>query len=535
VLVLFLAKHAAVLALIVLTAIGAGTFALGRNAAIALRGAVGLALYAHAMFYLALIGQLRPVPIIIVTIVLLSGATGSQPVQTAVDGLRAHRSRWAFGLTAVAMFLLALLPPIAFDETLYHLPFVREFARDGALHFLPQLRFPVFPVLHELVSVPAFLLAGDVATHFMALAQALLLVALLMQWGERAGWLAAAIFLGSPLVIHFSTVLYVDVALTLFVAAGFYALDRERHALAGFLLGTACAVKYLGWYFLVAALFILIVRRSSLAGFAIAAAIAALPMTIWITTQTGDPFFPFLGNTSWAHPSRAIAFTDRVLGLLRVLWDVTFARERMNQQPPITPFLIACVLLIVAAAIHDTRARWLVALSVAYVVAFSFLPQDSRYLMPLLPLMSVAAALIVAARWPKAIPLLALIAIAPGLAYGGYRLALNGVVPEREQWLAQRVPEYRALRRGGNERIYVCGGEELKGHAGGVLLGDHFGPYAYNRILVGDIAQRLQRIDIRYLLVAKSNCARTFATGGMELVYEDEAAQLWRVTPAAQR
>lgn len=516
-LALFLIKHLAVLALIVLTAIGAGRFVSRED--LALRGAIGLAVYAQAMFFLALIGQLGPLPIIAITFIALAG----------LRKMALERPPWPFALLAMAMFVLALLPPIAFDETLYHLPFVREFARDGAIRFLPELRFPVFPVLHELLCVPVFLLAGDVATHLVALAQMLFLAALLRKW---SGWLAVAVLVGSPLIIHYSTVLYVDLALTLFIAAGFYALDRERHALAGFLLGTACSVKYLGWYFFAAALVIVIVRRRDIARYTSAAAVAALPMTIWIASRTGDPFFPFLGNTPWAHPHRAMALSERAIGTLRMFWDVTFARERMNTQPPVTPLFIACVLLILAAAIRNVRARWLVAIGAGYIAAFSFLPQDSRYLMPLLPLMSVAVASIVTARWPKAIALLTLIAVAPGLAYAGYRLAITGIATDREAWLTKRVPEYRALQRAGNERVYVCGAEQLKGLAKGTLLGDHFGPYSYTRILGAD---NLQRVNARYLLVAKAKCAHPLDTADMKLVYEDEAAQLWRVTPAASR
>jgi len=61
--------------------------------------------------------------------------------------------------------------PIAFDETLYHLPFVQAMSRSGALHFWADLRFPAFPQLHESLCVPAFLLVGDTATHLVALRQ----------------------------------------------------------------------------------------------------------------------------------------------------------------------------------------------------------------------------------------------------------------------------------------------------------------------------------------------------------------------------
>ncbi|HEX8617670.1 MAG TPA: hypothetical protein VF911_08815, partial [Thermoanaerobaculia bacterium] len=434
--------------------------------------------------------------------------------------------------------VLALYPPQAFDETLYHLPFVRAFAAQGGLIVLPALRFPVFPVLHELLCVPPFFLLGDSATHLVSLVEFIIVVLLLMTWAAeydpRASWLAAAMFIGSPLVIELATVLYVEIALTLFVVAGFYALGHRRYVLAGLFLGSACSVKYLGAWFAFAALAMLVKRPRAAAVYALTCAAAALPMTIWIFVQTRDIVFPYGRLTVWTPPKHLPDFAR----LPRLIWDVTFARERAGLQPPITPFLAVLVLLVIAGAIRDTRYRILLLLSAVYAGLYEFLPPDSRYLVPLLPLISVAAAVELARRWPKATTFAAILAIAPGLAYAGYRVVLQGVPPattaEQHAWLERRVPEYRAVRRAGAERLYACGGERLKAYAEGELLGDVTGPHSYERVLAGAdgtraIAERMRRIDARYFLVAKRRCASPRADGGMDLIYEDDGAQLWRV------
>jgi hypothetical protein len=545
-LVLLLAKHAALLALLLLTAAGAGTLAAGPREGIALRTALGLALFGHASLFLAAIGQLRAAPLIALAVIAI--ASGAWRARGIARPSAAHVITGA--LVIAPLFVFALYPPIAFDETLYHLPFVRALAHDGALRFLQAMRFPVFPQFHELLCVPAFLLGGDVATHLVALAEVIVTAALLIEWGKcheiRAGWLAAALFLGSPLVIRLATITYVEAALALFVAAGFYALDRERFLIAGFCLGTACSVKYLGWYFAAFALLLVIVRtlarRREAIMFVIACAAAALPTTAWILIKTHDPFFPFASTSLWSlAPSRVVSLGDRATGALRVLWDVTFARGRMNHQPPVTPLLIAMVAVVIVAAIRDMRARWVALLCAVYVAVFAFLPQDSRYLVPLLPLLSVTAAVVVARRWGKAANVIAVLAVAPGIAYAGYRIAIQGVPPvttsQRSAWLSQQVPAYRALICAGNERVYVCGGEQLKDYASGELLGDFNGPFSYERILGGahdtaSIAQRLRRIDARYFLVAKQTCQPPRPNGGMTLTYEDPVAQVWRVQPA---
>jgi len=261
--------------------------------------------------------------------------------------------------------------------------------------------------------------------------------------------------------------------------------------------------------------------------------------------KTHDPFFPFASTSLWSlAPSRTVSLGERFVGALRVMWDVTFARGRMNHQPPVTPLLIGMVAVVIAAAIRDTRARWVALLCAAYMAVFEFLPQDSRYLVPLLPLLSVVPAVAVARRWGKAATLLALLAVAPGVAYAGYRIALLGAPPvtasERSAWLSQQVPPYRALIHAGNERVYVCGGEQLKDYAGGELPGDFNGPFSYERILcdahdTASIAQRLRPIDAHYFLVVKQTCQPLLPNGGMILAYEDAAAQLWRVQPASER
>jgi hypothetical protein len=543
-LALFVAKYAAILALLLLIALGAGTLAAGPREGIALRAALGLALCGHACFFLAAAGQLRAAPLIALALIAIIGGVVRAG---AIDRLTWRAA--ACTLAALPLFILALYPPLAFDETLYHMLFVRSLAHDGALRFLAALRFPVFPQIHELLCVPAFLLGGDVATHLVALVEVIITAALLVDWARRhdarAGWLAAALFLGSPLVVYLANITYVDAALTLFVAAGFYALDRKQFVLAGLFLGTACSVKYLGGYFAVAALIIILAsaenRLRAAAVFAAACTAFALPTTIWIMLNTGNPLFPFFSKGIYTLLTPQLSFSERALRILRTVWDVTFARARMGREPPITPWLIAIVVVVIAAAFRDARARWVLLFGGVYVIAATFQLPDSRYFVPLLPLVCGVAAVTIAARWPRLVTLFACAAVAPGILYAGYRIYLLGPPPAtpaaRGSFLAQHVPAYRALALAGDERGYVCGGEQLHDYAGGELLGDHIGPFSYERVIGGTnsdtaaLAQRMKGIGARYYLVVKSVCPPLRATGGMTMTYEDDAAQLWRVQP----
>jgi 4-amino-4-deoxy-L-arabinose transferase-like glycosyltransferase len=413
--------------------------------------------------------------------------------------------------------------------------------------FIDYLRFPVFPQLQELLAVPLFLSGGDTATHLLPLFETLVTAALLLEWGRRygapAGPLAAALFLGGPIVIQLATIGYTDAAVTLFVTAAFYALDRARDggwrwaALSGALAGAACCVKYNGGYAAAAGLIAVLAWRDRrrVVAFVAAAAAAALPAYARILYWTGNPVFPFFGDSAWSMPLPALTPSERLVRAVRVAWDVTFARDRINQQPPFTPFFLAMLLAIAAAAVRSARARAVLLLTAVYLAIFTFLPQDSRYLVPLLPLLSIAAAAAIAphlaARRRAIAVALTLLALSPGAAYIAYRLVRAGAPPvtpaARRAFLEARIPELRALAHAGPGLVYVCRLEQLQYFRDDdSLRGDYTGPFAYSRVRLdsGDAAAR----GIRWVLVSKKLCGDIAVTNA-SLVYEDGTARLWRV------
>lgn len=522
----FIAAHAAALLVILLVAVCAGEIVFGGREPLALSCATGFAILAHLLFVLAAAGALNRATLL-----------GAGMVVVLAGALRGGLARPRFHWSAIALippFVLALSPPVEFDETLYHLPLVRALAESGALAFRPDLRFPVFPLLQELLAVPAFLFTGDVTTHMVSLAEGIATVALLVEWGRRrgipAGAIAAAAFAGGPIVVHLATSGYVEAGLTLFVTAAFYCLDRKWYAGAGLFLGTACGVKYLAWYFAGAAgLTILIAAKPRLRNAAIFTAgvlAAAFPTYVWIVLQSGDPLFPFLRPNAWMPvmpPARDLM--ERGVAFARIPWDVTFARGRMGVQPPFTPLFAVALVAVAIGAVHDRRLRAVAMIAGGYLVAFTFLPADSRYLVPLLPLVLFAAATMLRFR-ESLVPWIVAIALLPGPAYAIHRLARHGLPPltprQRTSYLERRVPEYRALQRAGTARVYACGAEQLKGLAGGPLFGDVVGPFSF------------EHAQVDFVLVSKRRCGSWRPGPPFVLVYEDDAAQLWRRIESAR-
>jgi hypothetical protein len=476
--------------------------------------ALGLALLAHLGFFLGLAGLLRPVPVLgLVAAVHLAG------MGVWREGRSLRRPTWrhsAFAIVALLPFiLLALYPPTAFDATMYHLPYARGFVESGGIPFLRDLRFPVFPQANEMLFALVMLFAPDLAAHGVQWLMTMLTAALVWAWGRdafadrsygpAAGWLAAAVFLGSPIVAYLAGTAYIEAGLTLFATAAFYALRRwrlggERRwlALAAVFAATAADVKYIGLFFVgVIGLAVLCGRLprqripARLAAVALFTLVGCAVLAPWygrIYAWTGNPFFPFFpqvfGGGPWAplrfrsflvHPNGAGAvpvvplgevLASRLLALVRLPWDVAFERARYNGEPPFSPLFVAALPLALLAAFRDGRQRCLLGLAALYAFVCLGLPPDARYLVPALPWISLAAAGALLGlvawlgerrpvisrwgpRWMRAAAVaLAVACFLPGWLYPFYRARLQGLPPltpaGREAYLA-RQPLYPAV------------------------------------------------------------------------------------------
>jgi hypothetical protein len=547
--ILFLGSHLLALVLLTATAYMAGRLVLRRwietdgLERFAVSSALGLVLLAHLAFALGALGLLSRGPLIAVLVGL--GALGWWEIE--LDG----RARlWAaLGLAVAPLFVLSLYPPAGFDETLYHLPYARAFIRTGSIPFLPELRYPVFPQLDELLSAGMMLLAGDVATHLIRLLATLLTAALLVAWGRRvfssgAGWLAAGLFLGSPIVVHLAGSGYVEPTLNLFAAAALYSLDRWREgegrwlALAAAFAASAAGVKYLGLFFVAAVLAAALPaslrrrRERRMRDLAVAAAVclAVLAPTYGrILAYTGNPLFPFYPGVFGPNPWTPDPVADGSLGELAAAYvrfplDVLLDRGAVGSQPPYSPVYLLAAPLLALGFFRDPRVRRLLWMSLAYSLVFFLLPPDSRYMTALLPLVSLALAGSLS-LWPvqsRVLAALAVLAFLPGWAYGVYRIGREGplpvTVPERRLYLARKLPAYGALDhlnrlRGRRYTVYGLHAESLVYYADGVLIGDWSGPARYSGVVpaMADAAafhHRLRELGADYFLLPREQGPR---------------------------
>jgi hypothetical protein len=539
----------------------------------AIPAALGLAGLAHLGFILGLAGLLRPAAVLLV----LAGIHSL--------GFRVWKEiefflRWRHVLLGMAallpLALLTLYPPTAFDATLYHLPFARGFMASGGVPFLTDLRFPVFPQVNEMLFALILFFAPDVAVHGVQWLMTMLTAALIWSWardafrGEVAGWLAAAIFLGNPIVIYLSASGYVEAGLTLFTTAALYAMRRWRGSgerrwlvLAAVFAATAADTKYLGLFFVgVIGLTVLFSRspseRARWTGVLLFGAVTAAVLASWygrIYAWTGNPLFPFFpqvfGSSPWAplrfqsfltpKASGASTAVSRGIDLMKLPWDLVFERGKYNGQPPYSPLYLVALPLALVAIGKDSRQQRLLILAAAYAFCCLGLPLDSRYLLPAVPLISLSAAGVITAlltRFPSRSVLLTVGLCAgcflPGWLYALYRFHHLGPLPltpaGREAYLARWQPCYPAvafLNRtlGGGYTVWGLHAENMIYYARGRFLGDWVGPASFNRVLSDlrdpqDLRTRLRGLGAGYLLIPTSE------TNLLPLP-EDAAFQRW--------
>jgi hypothetical protein len=205
--------------------------------------------------------------------------------------------------------------------------------------------------------------------------------------------------------------------------------------------------------------------------------------------------------------------------------------------------------------VREARVRWLLAAVAGYALIFLLLPPDARYLVAVLPLLSLALALAVAARASgRLTAALALVLVLPGWLYAGYRIWLQGPVPAtaeaREEYLLWQLPVYPAIRylnqeRGDRYTVYAFHAESMQYFAAGRFLGDWSGPARYDLVIphLHDpeaLWRELRRLGADHLLVARGT--------GVDLpvddpvfprlfrrIYSDTAAEVYELVRAMGR
>jgi hypothetical protein len=343
-------------------------------------------------------------------------------------------SRWhALPLVVLGTSLLACLvlipkPEASYDSLAYHLALPVRLAANHVFPYDPSLfRWSLIPLGGDFSFAIAYMFGGTLAARLLDFTLLGLIVVLLIhivrRWAPAwTAWLAAGIFVSSPLVLSVTTSLFIENAQAGFLLAAFASLlwgakhltrESPEHAaapaashhgyllLAGLLAGAALATKLptIVLAFPIAALAALAVPRRSLAVLALFLAFG-MPPYVNALVRTGNPVFPFFGHVFPSQYSDARTEVNDVRFKEKLTWrtpyDLTFHSSRFltcqNGAFGFQTLLLLPLVLAVPYRRWPWAARAAFWLSIAAAPILLLAQPIMRYLYPALVLSAVALA-----------------------------------------------------------------------------------------------------------------------------------------------
>jgi Dolichyl-phosphate-mannose-protein mannosyltransferase len=572
--------------------------------------ALGLGLLAYLVFALGLCGLLNPallISLLLIGLLICHRVWWRWPgrARSAAAGLigmnkgRALLVVVGLSILLLPLAILPLYPPTAWDATEYHLALARSYVQTQRLVLTPYLRFPVFPQNNQMLFTLALLLYDDILAQLIEFLMMAVVVTAIIAFGQRffsrrAGPWAAAVLLQSPVVIWLGSVAYIDMGLMLFVTMTVYSLwnylesrQQQWMILAGIFCGLAVGTKYPALFFLLVLTVIALytgVKERRLLQSLLPPALAIVIFAPWLARNfyyTKNPIFPFFyelfgnafGYGLWKPEDYQAIFDDYsrhgvgkdLTALIMLPWNLVAKWRSFSGR--VSPLCFVAPHLLFIFGLARKRSGGLLLIGVGFTLYWFFTAQDIRYLMPALPLLSLATAasfdsLLMRFRFSRswtnhkiAAILGAILCLSPGWAWTMLRLHERGKLPvsaqERDAYLTKQLRSYPAYKllndlKGRDYALYAMYDERMAYFADGLFMGDHFGIARYSRILdkINDsqlLYDELRSLGAGYFLV-RSDLERVnlpqdaFFQSSFALIYEREGILLFELrTPATAR
>lgn len=327
----------------------------------------------------------------------------------------------------------ALMPPHEWDEVAYHLALAKLYVQAHRIVYVPFIVHSNWPMNSEMLFSVSLLLGSDVAPHLLMLSMGLLTaVGLLLvarrYFDDRVGVVAVALFLTMPLVKRMAGTGLIDIAPGLYVLAALVALghwQQERRwpwlVLCGAFCGFAAGSKLMGGGFpLLLGLLLLtielrqrplhmgtVLRHGAL--FGLAGLLVAGPWYARSFLFTGNPIWPFayqiFGGCNWDvlgdeyHMHSLLElwtlYVPRTpVGLLQSFVYLVTRPSEMGGYGSIG-VVIPLGALGASALVLDMPRLLRQSLFVCwgfYVLWFALVSHQSRFLLPIVPLLALATA-----------------------------------------------------------------------------------------------------------------------------------------------
>lgn len=389
----------------------------------------------------------------------------------------------SLGGVLVLLFFQALSPEVATDAQVYHLQVPKLMIGSGGFRPIPFNVYSHWPMNLELLFALALLLKDHVLASLVHFLFGALTVASLVLFGRqwqstRGGLLAAGFFLANGVVLFEMPIAYVDVAAAFFLFVSFWCAARALASTEGrtpnlLTAGVFCGVlagtklnAVIGCVALGLAYVSVRARQAGWAralgeatfGLALPCAALAVPWYIKCAFETGNPFYPllyeWLGGIEW-NAALAEQFDEwhRGIGMGREPLDYLLLPFRVATMGGLGYDRFAGTLnpawiVLVPASLLGARRRpivaWCLAAGLLYFALWSLSSQQSRFLIPALPLLSAAAGMAVSdllageGRWRRIAEPAVYVASAAGL------IVITGLTATSYGW---RGPQLSAESR----------------------------------------------------------------------------------------
>ena len=336
----------------------------------------------------------------------------------------------------VPAFLLAIGPTVTWDADAYHLTLPKNYVANGGFMPQPMLVYGHWPHAVELLFAVAMTVGSYVTAKLVHVFFGLAVifttaVAARRAAGPAAGGLAAALVLANGVVFFELRTAYVDLAYAFFLLAAVLLLHEARKAsdprrhrqyllLAGVAAGLMASVKITGVVGAAAAavLYVPVLLQARRGGEGAAplrlfllryvTPVLALwcPWLVKAALETGNPVSP-LAWSVWGGPNWSAAIGEqfsawqRSIGMGRTLVDYLLLPYRVIAEGgrgydhfdgQISILWLALVPLALLGIRRRPLVRRMLAVAGVYFVCWALSSQQTRFLIPVLPLLAIAAA-----------------------------------------------------------------------------------------------------------------------------------------------
>jgi 4-amino-4-deoxy-L-arabinose transferase-like glycosyltransferase len=398
--------------------------------------ASGMGILAYGVLTLGLLGFLNVYSILFW--LLLTAIFSAREWSSLIAGISKKISRKlyyrlsfgpaAFMIIGAFIFLLctlqALTPLWDYDGLMYHLQAPKIFLESGRIQLLPDLWQANGPLTMEMLYTLGVAFGSVSFAKLLHLAFALGLVLITYSLGRHTlggegGYVAAGILLGIPIFSFWGSLAYADMAWALYEVLAFAAVFRWRETgkrswltLAGLAMGWGLGSKYLALgMFGILALWIAFHSRSrgfkvSLSNtlhYGLIATVIGAPWYLKNWIWAGNPFYPFIfGGTDWSGLRLDLLMTYlRSFGTGKSFLDYLLLPLNLYAQRDAfgtfmmtidLPSLLFPFILFLPFVSKASYVKPFAIITLLRFIVWSLGSQQTRFLLPLYPILSVLAA-----------------------------------------------------------------------------------------------------------------------------------------------